>query len=105
MVGGPSWRSVSGRGTLPLVQNWSGDSPGGREVVGGPSWWSRIDRATLSKVRKWSGRPSRRSGSGRGTFAEAWKWSRDLNGGPELVKESSQRSGSGRETLPEIHNF
>ena len=62
MVGGPSRRPESGRGTILQIRKWSGDPSGGPEVVGGPlggaevigepSQWSGSGRGTLSKVRK-----------------------------------------------------
>ena len=42
--------SESGRGTIPKVQNWSEDAPGGLEVVGVPSLRSRCGRGTLPGV-------------------------------------------------------
>ena len=62
--------SGSGRDTIPAVRKWSGDPPGGPEVVGRPS----------RRIQNWSGdppggpevvcRPARRSGSGRETLPE-----------------------------------
>ena len=56
MVGGPSRRSKSGLETIPKVRKWSGDPPGGMELIGVPF---------------------RRSGSGRGILLEVWNWSLD----------------------------
>ena len=94
MVGGPSrrsgsglltlLRSVSGRGTLLYVHNWSGDAPGGLEVVRGPY---------------------RRSVSGWGTLPKVRKWSENPPGGPEVVGGPSRRCGIGRGTLPEVRKW
>ena len=48
------------------------------------------------------GRPSLRSGTGRETLPEIWKWSGDHPGGLKLVGRHSWRSGSSRETLAEV---
>ena len=74
VVRGPSCRSGSGRGTRPEVRKWSVDLPEGSEVVEDPP-----------QVQKWSGDPpevpevvggpTRRSGSGRGTYTVVQKWS------------------------------
>ena len=80
MVGGPSWVSGSSLGTLPEVWNWTGDPPGGPEVIGSHS---------------------RRSGSGR----EIQKWSGDPCGGTEVVGRPSQRCRNGRETVLEVRKW
>ena len=59
MVNGLSRRFGSGRVTLPEVWKWSGDPPGGPEVV-----------VRSSRRLKVVGRPSRRSGSGRETLSK-----------------------------------
>ena len=60
----PSWRSVSGRETLPKVpeiREWSGNPTGGPGV---------------------DGRHSQRSGSGREAIPELWEWSGSPPEGP-----------------------
>ena len=62
LVGRPSQRSGSSRETLPEVWKWSGDPPGGPEVVrdhpegeklvGRPTQWYGSGRKTLPAVRK-----------------------------------------------------
>ena len=49
-------------------------------------------------------RPSWRSGTGRVTLREVWKWPGDPPGGPEVV-EDPPGGGTGRETLPEIQKW
>ena len=71
--------SGTGQETLPEVWKWSGDPPGGPEVVE---------------------RPSRRYASGWEALLEVWKFSVDRPGGPEQVERPSGRSRSGIETLP-----
>ena len=51
VVGGPSWKSVSGWETLMEVSKCLGDPPGGPEVVGGPTWRFLSGRRTLPEVR------------------------------------------------------
>ena len=101
MVGGPSRRSRIGRGTLPEVRKWSGYHPKGPEVVEGP--FQRLE--VVGGPSRWpgSGRgPIQRSVSGRGTLLEGRKWLGDLLGGPKVVGGTSQNSGSGQRTLPEV---
>ena len=84
MVGRPSRRSGrgrrpsrwcgTGRDTLPEIRKWSGDSPGGLEVVGDPPECPEV-----------VGRNSRRSGSCRKIRPEVRKWSGDPPRGPEVV--------------------
>ena len=81
MVGGPSWRSGSGRGTLLEVLKWSGNPPVGLEVVGVPFWRSGDPPGGPEVV----GGPSRRFGSGWGTLPEVLKWSSDPPEGLEVV--------------------
>ena len=93
MVGRPSRSSKSDRETLPKFWNWykdpqevwywSGDKPGGPEVVG---------------------RHFQRSGSGRETLLKVQMWSGDPPGGSEVVERPSRRSGSNRGTLPEVRS-
>ena len=54
MVGRPSWRSGSGRETLPKFWKWLGDPIEGPEVVGRPTRMSGSGRETHPYVRKWS---------------------------------------------------
>ena len=82
----PSRKSRFGREANPEVQNWSGDPPGGPEVVGDPPG---TGRETLPEVRKWSE-----------THPVVLKWSRDPPGDPEVVGRPSWRFGTGRETHP-----
>ena len=80
MVGGPSRRSGSGRGTLP----------GGPEVVGVPTRRSGSGRGTLPKVWKWSwDRPGGLEVVG------------GPPGGPKEVGRPTRRFGSCREALPQ----
>ena len=61
------------------------------------------------------GRPSRRSGSGRQTLSEVWKWSVDTRGGPkwsgdppggpEVVRILPQRYGTGREIFTKVRKW
>ena len=44
-----------GTETLPEVRKWSGDPPGGPELVGRPAWTSGTGRETLQQVRNWLG--------------------------------------------------
>ena len=46
--------SVTGRDTLPEDRNWSGDPPGGPEVLGRHSRKFGTGRDTLPVVRNWS---------------------------------------------------
>ena len=124
MVGKPSRRYGSGQKilpefchwseTLPEVWNWSGDPLGGTEVVGRPS------RRTGNCRRQ-----SRMCGTGRESIPEVLKWSGDPFGGPEVVvdppggvelvgrpsrrsrsgRRQSRRSGTSKETLPEVRNW
>ena len=77
MVGGPSRRSGSGRGTLQKVRKCLGDPPGCSEVVAGPTLRSGSGWGTHPEVRKCSGAllkirgPSQKSGSGRGTLPKS----------------------------------
>ena len=48
------------------------------------------------------GRRSGRCGSGRKTIREVQKCSRDPSGGLEVVGRPFWRSGSGKDTLPEV---
>ena len=89
LVGRPSRRSESSRETLSKVGKWSGDPPGGPEVVINPPGRPEV-----------VGRPSRRNESGRETCPEVWKWSGDPHGGPEVVGRAYRRSGRGQGTLP-----
>ena len=57
---------------------WSGDHPGGPELIG---------------------RPSARFESGLETLPEVQKWSEDPSEGSEVIGGPSERSGSGRETI------
>ena len=82
MVGRPSCRSGSGRETLPEVLKWSGDPPGGLEVVGRPFWRSGNVRKTHSVIEVVE-RSSRRCGAGWETLPEVRKWSETL---PEVLK-------------------
>ena len=66
--------SGTDRETNPEVRNWSGDPPGGLELVGRPSWRSRSGWETL-----W------RSGTGRETLPEVRKSSVTH---PEVLKWS-----------------
>ena len=50
MVGRPSRRSGSGEETLPKVRKWSGDPPGGPEVIGRPFRRSGSGREILPEV-------------------------------------------------------
>ena len=81
----------SDRETLPEDRKWSGDPPGGPEVVGGPSKTSE-----LVEGRSW------KPGSGWETLSEVRTWSGDPPGGLEEVGRPFQKSGSGRDTLPEV---
>ena len=65
-------------------RKWSGNPPGGPDVVGRPFW---------------------RSGSGWETLPEFQNWSGDTAVGLELFGRPFWRFGSGRETLPEVWNW
>ena len=83
--------SVSGRETLPVVCEWSGDPPGCPAIVGRPSQMSGSVRKAFPVVQEWSGcspaslgvvgRPYRMSGSlfrmtgsGRLALPNVWEW-------------------------------
>ena len=84
-----------------MVRNWSGDPPGGSDLVGTPSRKFGSGQETLPEV--WM-----RSE----TLPEVWNWSgnpaggpeavRDPPGGPELLRTPSRRSDTGRDTLPDV---
>ena len=74
VVGISSRWSGMGVEPLPEVRKWSGDSPGGPELVG---------------------RPSLRSGSGREVLPQLREYYEGPPGGPKLVGRPSQRFGSG----------
>ena len=85
MVGRPFGRSGSGRDTLPVVRNWSGDPPECPELVGTHSWRSGTGWETLSMVPELVGRPSQRSGSGRVAIFKVRKRLGDPHGGLKVV--------------------
>ena len=58
-----SRRSECGRETLTEVQKWSGNPPGGPEVVGEPPGGVEVVGTT-----------SQRSGSSRENLTEVWNW-------------------------------
>ena len=90
VVGRPSRRFGSNRETIPEVRKWSGDHPGGPEVVGDPPEGSEVVR-----------RPSRRL-EVVGDSPEGLELVESPFRGVELVGRPTRRSGTGRETLPEI---
>ena len=116
MVGRSFHNYGSSRKALPEVWNWSGDPPGGQELVGWPSRRSVTGREALLEVQNWLRDPpnglelfrrlTRRSKKGRDTLKEIRKWSKDpleglevvgnRLGGPGLVRRPYRRSGNGR---------
>ena len=80
-----------GRETLPMVRNWSGDPPGGPELVGKPSRRCGSIWDNRPEFRKWSRYPSK--------FRN---WSGDPTGGPEVDGRSFHSYGSSRKALPEV---
>ena len=80
------------------------DHPGGVELFGRATCRSRSGRESLPKVRKWSVTiPEVRNWSG--DPPEVRNCSGDPPGGPEVVGRSSQTSGGGRETRPEVQKW
>ena len=57
MVERQSWKSGSGRETLPDIRKWSGDPPGDPDLAGRPTQRSGCGRETLSEVRNCAGDP------------------------------------------------
>ena len=94
MVRRPYQSSGTCREIPPEVRNWSGDPPGGPEVVGRPFGGPKVVRRSvhsyesctkaLSEVREWSGFPPRGLG---------------------VVEGFSRRSGTARKTIPEFRNW
>ena len=82
---GPSGRFGSGRETISVVRDGSGDLRGGLGRVGGPSRRFGTGRGTRGEV--WDGfeRPSERSGTGWETLGEVWDGLGDSCGEPGRV--------------------
>ena len=111
----------SGWETIPEVRNWSGDPPGGPEVVGRPSVGPELVGRSLHSnvssrkalpevwiwsggppgVQNWSGDPPGGPGVVGTSFHSLWSGWQTLNGGPVVVWIPSRRSEIAWEVLPQ----